>query len=622
MDGGEPEEVVVIAAPSDAGTGTAQVTVIDVASLPAAADLAAAVERAPGVVVQRLGAAGDLAQVGIRAAGARHSEILLDGISLNPEGGAAIDLSELPLSAFARIEVYRGAAPASLGTTGMGGAVALVPVMEEVRSVQLGVGAFDTLRGAATAGVRLPGAHLLVNVDALHTSGAYPYYDDRGTALVPADDRIEIRANNDTGQGSALVRVRTTTGPVRFTGLYSGGWREEGVPGSITWPSASVRYAAVRHVAGLRATAGAGASELALRGTAVLRSERLVDVDGEIGAGAEDARDRSRMLGADGQVTTAWTEKLTTLVAAGARFDGFTGEDLLADAVDAHQRTVGRAVASATIGDGVLAPAVLALWTADDRARSELYVLPRLGARVERGPVTVRANAGGFARPPDLVELYGDSGALHGNDALTAEHGHQLDLGASWRRDRAGIDVVAFFAAYRDQIVWTTGAQGVSMPQNLDRSFAGGVEAAADWADGPWIATLRATWTEAIHPTDAGSRRVPRVPEWDGGATIGWRSRWLSLTLDTSAASRTWADSANTDLQPARWFLGSTVAVPLPGALRLDLDTRNWLERRSGLVPADVFNPGQGNARTAIVDFTGYPLPGRVWTCTLRWQPR
>ena len=60
--------------------------------------LAAAVERAPGGVVRRLGGQGDLAQVGIRGAGARQTEVLVDGIPLNPEGGAAVDLDALECS--------------------------------------------------------------------------------------------------------------------------------------------------------------------------------------------------------------------------------------------------------------------------------------------------------------------------------------------------------------------------------------------------------------------------------------------------------------------------------------------------------------------------------------------
>ena len=148
------EEVEVVGqAPDEVSATPAQVTVIPVDErLPASADVATAVARAPGVVVRRLGGLGDLAQVGIRGAGARQSEVLLDGIPLNPEGGSAVDLSELPLRALDRVEVYRGQAPALLGTTALGGAVALWTTDAPVTRVSLGAGSWGTARGDATFG--------------------------------------------------------------------------------------------------------------------------------------------------------------------------------------------------------------------------------------------------------------------------------------------------------------------------------------------------------------------------------------------------------------------------------------------------------------------------------------
>jgi vitamin B12 transporter len=624
------EEIVVIAHSADPGAGSSQVTLIDPQQLPAAADLAAAMDRVPGVVVQRLGALGDLAQVGVRGAGARHAEVLLDGISLNPEGGSAVDLSELPLGAFERVEVYRGAAPAMLGTGGLGGAVSLVPGATDVQRIQLAIGAFGTVRAAGTVNAPVGGARLLAHVDLLHTEGDFPFYDDRGT--VPSeDDRITRRTNNDTGQGSALAHFRARSGPVSWSGTYSGLWREEGVPGVTFWPTDEVRYAVVRNLAGLRASAAVGATELAWRALAVQRDEQLSDPNGEIGVGAQEQRDRTRSLGVEGRAKTAWSERLGTSGSASIRGDDYAGQDLLTDeAVEIHSRWVSRIAVGASYDAPAFSvyPSAIGLWLADDRGGADTFVLPRLGAALRADGLEVRSNVGAFARPPDLLELYGDRGPLVGNDELDPERGLQADLGLRLHRPQDSVEVVGFVADYRDQIVWTAGSQGVARPENLTRSTVVGVELAGDLTRGRWSTAAHATLQSANNrdPAYLGNQ-LPRVPWFDAFALGRLDAGWVTAAIDGTATSPTWADSANVVRQPARLLVGGTIEVRaealLAGVpLSLELDVRNVANRRAGRVPDNELSADPLLVPTAMVDFTGYPLPGRTWTCTVRWQPR
>ena len=106
-----PSSVAVI--PIDEGT-------------PQSADVAEALDAAAGAAVQRLGGLGDWSAVSLRGANLRHTQVYLDGLPLNPDGASVVNLSELPLRAFERIEVYRGGAPAALDASPLGGAVNLV----------------------------------------------------------------------------------------------------------------------------------------------------------------------------------------------------------------------------------------------------------------------------------------------------------------------------------------------------------------------------------------------------------------------------------------------------------------------------------------------------------------
>ncbi|MEQ1572015.1 MAG: TonB-dependent receptor, partial [Myxococcota bacterium] len=460
---------------------------IEVADLPVSAELADAIERAPGVVVRRLGGVGDLAQVGIRGASARQSEILLDGLPLNPEGGSAVNLAEWPVRAFERVEVYRGAAPALLGTTALGGAVALIPSTGPVSELTLAGGSYGTRRATATAGVDTGAGYVLANVDGLWTDGAFRYWDDRGTAFNLDDDRVAVRGNNDTAQGSGLVELRGRGGPVEWVGLYAGLTRDEGVPGFTFAPSPTVRYHVTRHLAGARFAAPVGGLELGGRGFALARAEALSDPLGEIGVGAQQTDDHSTSLGSDLTARAPVAVWARLDLGVGARVDRFRS------AGDGERRRwIGKAVLAAPLGRPArgIEPMVQLLAVSGQPAR----VLPRLGATTRTGAVGWRANVGGFARPPDLVELYGDRGALVGNPDLRAERGVQADLGGR----AGGFDAVGFVAGYRDLIAWTVGAQGVARPENVDRADVFGVELAVDRSAGRWRFGGSATATRAV----------------------------------------------------------------------------------------------------------------------------
>ncbi|MEZ4237100.1 MAG: TonB-dependent receptor plug domain-containing protein [Myxococcota bacterium] len=269
MDVPEPEDVVVVGEAADPlAAGTAQVTDVDPDELPASAELADALQRVPGAVVTRLGGPGDYAQVSLRGAAGRQVEVLVDGIPLNPEGGAAVDLSDLPLAAFEQVRVIRGLSPALLGSTALGGAVLLVPGAGDrtVRAATLAAGSGPTGHAAATLGGPVGPVHVWTAVDALGTGGAFRYYDDAGTRFTQADDGVQHRVNNDTARLSAVARASWQG----VTALYVGLRRRDGVPGFTFAPSPHARYALDRHLAGLRVERPVGRAIVAARAYGVL----------------------------------------------------------------------------------------------------------------------------------------------------------------------------------------------------------------------------------------------------------------------------------------------------------------------------------------------------------------
>ena len=108
-----PSEVVEVSeraavAPDPLATSAAVTVLLPDERVSASADVGSLVESAAGTNVQRLGGIGDFAAVSIRGASLRQVEVFIDGVPLNPDGADVVNLSELPLGAFQRIEVWRG----------------------------------------------------------------------------------------------------------------------------------------------------------------------------------------------------------------------------------------------------------------------------------------------------------------------------------------------------------------------------------------------------------------------------------------------------------------------------------------------------------------------------------
>ncbi len=614
----EPEIVVEGEAPA-ADEGPERVTVVEVGDLPASADVATAVQRAPGVVVRRLGGLGDLATVSIRGAGARHTEVLLDGLPLNPEGGSAVDLSELPVRALERVEVWRGSAPALLGTTALGGAIALWTRSDEVTEGALSVGSWSTLRGTAVASQPFAGGSALVAVEGLATGGAFPWYDDGGTRGVLTDDATSIRENNDARRLTTTSRV--TVGPL--TVLHAGTWSDDGVPGYVFAPSTEVRYGLARHLLAARAEG----RNLAVRGWALDRAESLSDPLGEVGVTGEELRTSIRSLGLDGQLRSPLASDLRLDLLAGARADALRAEDLASGLTEDPR---GRSVLRASAGlpwdadDLDLRPSLglLAVLSSDGQGADVTWLpIPRMALGWTRGPLEVSLDAGASARPPDLLELYGDRGAVVGNPELRPERGLSLDLGIG----RSGLgEVVGFVSSLRDLVVYLPSAQGPVRAENVEGARIVGLEASATVGADPLSVLLVGSLLDAREVSDDPARHgrvLPRVPAGELLVVGQGRAGPLGLSVDASFTAGTWADAANIAREAPRLLLGATGRAALGRGWSLELDVRNLLDARTALVPRDPLVDDGIRVPQPLQDFGGYPLPGRTVLATLRFSP-
>ena len=657
---GDAEELVVEAsspAGPDPGATSATVTVIAVDDrLAASSDVASVLESAPGTSVVSLGGLGDFSAVSIRGSTLRQVQVYLDGVPLNPDGTDTVNLSELPLFAFDRVEVWRGGAPPIFAAAAIGGVVNLVTADRMPTSASASSGSWGTARTHATGGATgaLAGhpADALVFAEALHTRGDFSYFADNGTIYDNFDDRFERRENNDKQQLAAHLRARVGDDGLRVTLLDAFLARDEGLPGHINASTDSARLSTLRNLTVVQADTGRGAWCATGRLWLLQREERLHDPDNELGVSVPELGTWFGTAGGLVHIAGLPTPWLGPSVTLTAREEQVVVADLDAgDVEEPRRRTGATAALGADLwlwGERVRLSPVLQGLLVDNRALGTvpfeetavspnskdllLAFTPRLGALVRPTPwLSLKANVGRNVRPPDLTELFGERGAVVGNTSLVEERGLGWDVGGrvvspdGWLL-RGALDVSHFWSRTEDLIVLVQNAQRTSIPVNFGLTWVQGLEAGLALDLGSWVSSQSSlTWSLSRNLTadpSVSGNPLPRVP-----ALELWQS--TSVGNDLVRVGHTWSYTDGNYWDATGWYRAAPRS--LHGAfLRVqpgeawpsaELSVLNLADHTTEVVPRDPLNADDGARRIdAITDFAGYPLPGRTFLFTLRWS--
>ena len=666
-DGAETEAVVgrelvvrdrSTAEATDPQATSAAVTVIEVdASLAASSDVSTVVDSASGTTVQRLGGLGDWSGVSIRGSTLRQVQVVLDGIPLNPDGASAVNLSELPLFAFERVEIFRGNAPPELAASPIGGVVHLrTGEGRHGTSAAVSHGSLDTSRVTAmtrqtSTDTRIP-VDVLAVADLFSTEGDFAYYDDNGTTYNLFDDQRTTRENNDKRQLNTHLRLRLGPADTRLTLLTAYLSRSEGLPGHANNPTRDVSLHTGRSLTAASFELQRGLSKLETRTWLLVRGDTYDDRAGEVGTGNQHNEDQFTSGGG----LVHWQRLMGRHVVGGftlgARQDRFGTTDLLTEresnttrrlavtpAIDADIRlwqdrvTLSPVVGAQLIDNRALGTVPFERTPIAPEASDTLVApTPRFGALVRPiPPVAFKANVGTYVRPPDFTELFGDRGAIIGNTDLKPERGTQWDVGARAVAPSAwpvhgSVEIGHYWNAVDDLIVMVQNSQRTSVPVNLDQGWIQGVEAALT-LQLPFVETqsnlTRNTSVNLSGERQYANNQLPRIPTWElyQRTALVWADR-VRLGHTWSYTDGNYWDRTNYYLAAPRAFHGAFLRVSPGGAWpSVEVDGLNLTDRIVEVVPRNVLDPSDG-ARVVrpTTDFVGYPLPGRTVLVTLRWE--
>ncbi|MBX7077609.1 MAG: TonB-dependent receptor [Nannocystaceae bacterium] len=620
--------------------------------------LAEVLSRAPGVHVRSLGGLGQFGAVSIRGSAPQQVAIFLDGVPVSGSMAGLVDLADLPLDGISRLEVHRGWIPIAYGAAAMGGALDLVSTPSDAPAAvraEAGAGSWWTRQAAAEIRGRTRRVGWAARASYAGSTGAFSYYDDRGTRL-SGDDGLARRSGNGYDRVLAQLRLSARRGRWRIGAHQLAVGKRAGVPGpgSAQAQAAGNDQLMSRSIVRLRHDGGArpGTRLEWLAGVGV-EARRFRDPRAELGVG----RDDQRALTLDVYLSPRLRVPLWHQAWLGVVADG-RGERIAID--QRVQRPdgspTGDAVRSrAAIGAGIeleqfawagrlqLVPALRVDGVAsrfavpagrgeqDDRGRNRSFVAvsPRLGLRVSVvPPLSLRGSIGRYFRAPTLVELFGDRGFFVGNEGLVPERGVVADGGATLEHDgrHGGVfgHLAGFWIRSRDLIQWIA-AGTVARPENVAAARVRGFESALGVRapDDRLEVSLNYTWLDAVDRSGDPGRdghALPGRPRHDlfARAAFGWRFHPRGVAVEprlvytAELVARTFLDPSGRYVLPPRALQAVGLQAWIDARVLLGLEVRNLLDVRTATVVLPVGD--RQPSPVAIADFIGYPLPGRsVW---------
>jgi vitamin B12 transporter len=619
---------------------TATVSVVEVdAEAGAEQTLDALVLEVPGARARRTGAYGAPSLLSIRGAEPRHNVVLLGDVPLDGVDDGGLDLSTIPAAQLARVEVWRGGAPAWWSAGAIGGLVRLVPRDARVTGASASAtagsfGLFGVQAQASAAPQGTRGPRVTAAAGVTESEGDFPYLDDRGTRFDPRDDVERRRSNARLTQASGLLRLRAPVFGGELDVIALGLGRAGGVPGHALRPTTTTHRTLARALVAAAWTREAhdddgvreGRVQLAL--AASHERARFTDRDAQTGLLPRATDDRLTRASLRFAVERRLRDWLALTGVASYRLEALGPSDALARlpnqpstrhtgafALEAplRFRPGGVALTVRPSARVELARASLASIRAEDApdavTRDFLVPSARLGAELAaaRG-LSLSAAASLGARLPTMVELFGDRGWLASAVTLRPERGVGAELGVRTRLAHGPLrvrgEVHAFWREDRDFIRYTRTSQFQAVAQNVDAARSRGLEFALDARIDRRIGIVSAlTLQEAIDlsrdralplrpAVQLYARASGSLPPFGPIASL---EPWVDVTHVGAVA----ADPSNLAQIPARTVFGCGLA--------LTSRARDLVLAGSVTDLADV--RGQ--------DLLGFPLPGRTFAATL-----
>jgi hypothetical protein len=609
-------------------------------------DAASMLEELPSVHVRRLGAEGSFASISVRGSAPSQVGVVLGAIPLTSGADPAFDVGSLPLWPGAGFRVYRGFAPAALGTTGyLGGVLAIDPPSPAAggrTEWSALAGSLGSLKLRIGDLRRVGGVESGTGFFASRSDGdfSYPVQYPLGTGRIAEHTRAN--AGQVVVGGIARVAVERPWGSV--AALILADARRLGVPGT-TWPhqTSFAHLATTRAVVGLEAsvrTGGAGA--VRLLGWGRRETSALDDPRGELDP-THATTTRSAIEAAG--LGVGWRGRPIDALTLGLVLDG-RGERFVPESAIGFATSAPASRLAAGLGADLEWRPTPALTLSgsgrldarrDDAGGARSIGGEALGVSYGGAPTghlggsyrfsdaaIVSAHGGALARPPGFQELYGNGASLVANPSLRPERAIEADAGLHGDAAAGGVtlgyELVGFVTSATDLITFVPRGLATFQATNIDRAILGGAEITVSLGARGLRTQATYTFLRTVNLGDGlqHGQPLPNRPAHDLAYDASYRFGPVRLRYGLDLIAGTTLGSDRPFPLPPRVLHGMGASLDVPGVtgLRAGVSVQNLFDQRLGFVWSDTL---QRAVAIPVSDFLGFPLPGRTVWATVRF---
>ncbi|TVR04729.1 MAG: TonB-dependent receptor [Spirochaetaceae bacterium] len=631
----EPITVIITAPAPDRGARPG-VLVIDASTARQRGDrtVADALERAPGVVIQRTGSRFEPVTVRLRGSSAEQVLVLVDGRRLSDSRSGLVDLARMSLEGVDRVEITQGPSTALHGVGGAAGTINIISSRQHAPSAEwaglgrLTVGSLGEQRAALSLDRGLESGSVSISVSGVTSRNSYSY--ERNGETIQRVNAGGTEGSVGVGgewimPGALLERIALDV---------DAHISDRGSPGTIEFPSENGRLVDQGGDASLR---------LDLQPAFVFSLQ--FPVEASVGVRERSFADPDLVVGESEQLAT-----LTTFAASVApQIDWnrlsvavpleWNGEWLDDSGLDQRSRaTIALAPRAYWEGaqlDGEAAGRVEAVLPNDDQSITRLLPSGRLGvgwtlplqrargANATRAAVPLRLGMVGATgyRLPTFSELFWPAGPFAvGDPGLDPEYsvGAEIEIRVGFET-ATHLRVSGFWTEYQNLIQWWPGPDQRWRPRNTGDARVLGVEASSQLLVplglSPWTtaATMHAA---AISATDQSSgvtngKQLPYRARAQGGFGANLRHE-AGYRFDLSTR---WVGARPVTAQNTVWI---DPYITIDAALVVPLSPRG---SESSRVSAALIGSVHNLLDQPFVDTRFQPNPGREVTLGMevRW---
>lgn len=599
--------------------------------------LSEVIEKESGVQIRQSGGLGSFSSVSLRGSSADQVMVFLDGILLNDASGGGVDMSNISLSDVESVEIYRGTAPVNFSKSSLGGIVNIRTLRAKegfMGNISSGYGSFHTRKLSGFLNRKNGPWDYLLSADWLASDNDYDILNDKGTEWNSSDDRREKRNNAETDQYNFLAKAGYDFSPnLRLDMMNQYFSKKQGLP---SWDNSAVTRSSLdtdRSISTLKLRAD-DLGDWHLNTSAQLsytrKEEEYDDRGGHIGLGDQHSTYTTERLGGD--FFLEWLSDYQTLIfSAVFQYENYESEDHLGKdpplESSRNSFSLGMQDSIFLFQDSlIITPGLRYTWLEDeledsssrwdnylegDRRRDD-YLSPQMGIRYcSLDFLTFKTNLAQYVREPSFFEMFGDRGFFIGNPELKKEKGINFDLGVEMHKKREHtwlrsltLGLSYFRNSADDLIARVYDARGIGKSVNISGALIQGIEGrmSADIFD-YFRLIVNATLQDPENRSDIKAfdgKTLPGHYEKSYLARLEARYRGFKVYAEYLREEDMYYDTAN--LRKA----GDKDEVN--GGI-----TWNWQSWQFSLDAKNLSDD-------LYEDFNGYPLPGRAFYGTVKYE--